>query len=184
MAEFLTIKEFAKEVNYSERQIRQYCIEGKINATKLGNSGRKWLISSGEIKRFKSGASVEAVDQDPKQEHYSRMVDIAEMLLENDVGKVMITGDGDESFPILSPETGYLVITKDDLTAKIEGNIDRIVKTYSSWDMFDCFFKHLMAEFPPGQDYYELLNEYPGRLVNTFRILAARKTFKGTCPVC
>ena len=40
---------------------------------------------------------------------------------------------------------------------------------------------HFEAEYG---DFYELLRQSPGKLVNAIRVLAQRKTFKGTCPVC
>lgn len=49
---FLTIKEFAHKVNYSERQIRQMCIDGKVKAQKLNTKSRKWLIPESELNKF------------------------------------------------------------------------------------------------------------------------------------
>jgi excisionase family DNA binding protein len=45
----LTIKEFANKLNYSQRHIRQMCIDGKIKAQKLTHGSRKWLIPESEI---------------------------------------------------------------------------------------------------------------------------------------
>ena len=56
--EFLTIRQFANKVHYSERQIRQGCIDGKINASKA--IGRKWLIPVTELYRFERNLGVEA----------------------------------------------------------------------------------------------------------------------------
>ncbi|MDD5510305.1 MAG: hypothetical protein PHI12_05815 [Dehalococcoidales bacterium] len=120
-------------------------------------------------------------------EHFAQMTDIANILLEEDVGKVIVRGDSEQSdstYGINSPDLGYYELTRNQLTGRIEGNIDYVCGKYSTWHMFDCFAEHLMAEFPPEQDYYDLLNKYPGKLINTLRMLAERKTFKGTCPVC
>ena len=46
--DYLDIRQFAKLTHYSERQIRQKVIDGKIKATKL-KSGRKWLIPRSEL---------------------------------------------------------------------------------------------------------------------------------------
>jgi len=48
---FLTVKEFAKVTNYSERTVRQWCIDGKIEAHKP-TGGRKWQIPEREISRL------------------------------------------------------------------------------------------------------------------------------------
>lgn len=54
--DFLTIKEFAHRVNYSERRIRQFCKDEKIKAQKLTTGSRKWLIPKSELKKFGGGA--------------------------------------------------------------------------------------------------------------------------------
>ncbi|MFZ2036993.1 MAG: hypothetical protein WAU62_08780 [Dehalococcoidales bacterium] len=51
----LSIKDFALLSNYSERLIRQYCLEGKIEgAQKLSDKSRKWLIPQSALEKFKS----------------------------------------------------------------------------------------------------------------------------------
>lgn len=59
--EVLTIREFARRVHYSERQIRQGCIDGKITASK--NLGRKWLIPATEIERFTANPGTKAINE-------------------------------------------------------------------------------------------------------------------------
>ena len=51
----LSIKDFALLSNYSERLIRQYCLEGKIEgAQKLSDKSRKWLIPQSALEKFRS----------------------------------------------------------------------------------------------------------------------------------
>ena len=52
---FLSIQEFAREVNYSERRIRQMCIDGELEAERLICRG-KWLIPTTELERLKAGS--------------------------------------------------------------------------------------------------------------------------------
>jgi|GEM_PF-5151702 len=47
-----TIKEAAKKVRYSERQLREKCIEGKMPDAYKIPAGRKWLIPEHSIKAF------------------------------------------------------------------------------------------------------------------------------------
>jgi excisionase family DNA binding protein len=56
MAEkLLTIKEAAKRLNYSERQIRQMCVDGRLaGAVKIGGRG-KWLIPESSLKTSLAG---------------------------------------------------------------------------------------------------------------------------------
>jgi hypothetical protein len=129
------------------------------------------------------------LDQKSAEEHRAYLLAIVDMLLDGDVKHVIVVNKGDsieESFGISSPESGYYEVPRNKIVGKIEANIDAICEhePFSSWDMFDCFVPHLMAEYPPEQDYYELLNKYPGKLINTLKILVQRKKFKGTCPVC
>lgn len=48
---FLTIGQFAEATHYSERRIRQLCVDGKIKGQRVGNA-RKWLIDSRELDQF------------------------------------------------------------------------------------------------------------------------------------
>jgi len=54
---FLTVKEFALKTNYTERQIRQYCVEGRIEgAEKFDDKARKWLIPESSVIKTKLDA--------------------------------------------------------------------------------------------------------------------------------
>ncbi len=53
----LTIKDFARITHYSERSIRQMCIDGKIKAQKLGVKSRKWLIPESGLNKFEDKES-------------------------------------------------------------------------------------------------------------------------------
>jgi len=45
------LREAANLIHYSERQTRQFCIDGKIKASKVAN-GRKWLITESALNEF------------------------------------------------------------------------------------------------------------------------------------
>ena len=60
MRDFFTIKEFAEASHYSERWVRQMCIDRKIKADKIGDA-RKWLIPASELEGLKA-------EQEPYQE--------------------------------------------------------------------------------------------------------------------
>lgn len=45
---FYNVKEFADLIGYSERQVRQFCIDGKIKAQKV-DSGCKWIVPANEL---------------------------------------------------------------------------------------------------------------------------------------
>lgn len=125
-------------------------------------------------------------------EHFARMAEITGLLLANDVGKVgVIEGeyeDPNAEYAIVSDVSGYYVVGRNELIGMIEANIDQVVQQYSGWDLFDCFGSHLEAELEAeaAQPYelFEFLNASPGKFINTVRTMAARRTFKGSCPVC
>ena len=135
----------------------------------------------------KAQKKAKQIDQKGLEEHRAHLLEIIDMLLANDIKHVIVVDKGEtieDSFGVASPESGYYEIQRNQLVRKIEANIDAICYKFGSSDMFDCFREHLMAEYPPEQDYYELLNEYPGKLIYTLMVLARSKNFKGSCDTC
>lgn len=123
------------------------------------------------------------------EEHFTQLTDIASLLLEDDVGKVLtIATEADTPeriYQIVSGDSGFTELTHSQLVGTIEGNIDYYVcQRYSTWHMWDCFAAHLAAEYPDSKDFNDFLNKQTSALINALRTMAARKTFKGTCPVC
>ncbi|MFC1911710.1 hypothetical protein ACFLXG_00930 [Chloroflexota bacterium] len=122
------------------------------------------------------------------REHHSQMTDIARLLLDHDVGKVItMEGESDEAnyvYGVVNDTDGYTEISNSQLVGRIEGNIDCVVMLYSHWHMWDCFAAHLEAEYPESKDFYGFLNTKTSTLINALKVMVERKTFKGTCPVC
>ena len=122
------------------------------------------------------------------EEHFAQLTDIANLLLEDDVDKVLtIAAEADTSerrYQIVSEDSGFTELTHSQLVGRIEGNIDYVCQHYGTWHMWDCFAAHLEAEYPESKDFYKYLNTQTGTLINALRTMAERKTFKGTCPVC
>ena len=81
--ELLTIKEFAQQVHYSERSIRQMCEDGKINAKKLGSGGGKWLIPVSELERLKSGGESSGESMRDEKLHKRQIRKVAQKLAES-----------------------------------------------------------------------------------------------------
>ena len=55
----------------------------------------------------------------------------------------------------------------------------------NDWD-FDCLVSHLKAEYGAIETsgFFRVVEENPFGLLDLLRVVARRKTFKGTCPVC
>ena len=119
----------------------------------------------------------------PKK-HFSQLAKINKMLLGDDVDKVVIVGEGhpDDVYGVVSREFGYYELTYRQLVGKITANIEKARKAFGA--EFDGFISHLMAEYPPGENYEELVKQKPGKLIKTLKEMAERKTFKGSCGVC
>ena len=82
--------------------------------------------------------------------------------------------------------TDFIHLTKEQLSDELVNNIEFIIDD-SEWFFFYCFFPHLLSELPDemkNENWLPIVEEYPFQLIETLRLLAARKTFKGTCPVC
>ncbi|MFC1932437.1 hypothetical protein ACFLXU_02240 [Chloroflexota bacterium] len=116
------------------------------------------------------------------------MTDIAKLLLEDDVGKVLtVAREADTPervYDVVSDSSDIIEFTHNQLVGKIEGNIDYVVGRYSIWHMMDCFAAHLEAEYPESEDFYTFLYTQTSTLINALRSMTERKTFKGTCRVC
>lgn len=56
-----TIKNAAQKVKYSERQLRQKCIEGKMPDAYKIPAGRKWLIPEHSIKAFSKNLEAQSI---------------------------------------------------------------------------------------------------------------------------
>ena len=139
-------------------------------------------------KAEKDKHELEYAESQSVREHFTQLVDIANLLLEEDVSKVLtIAGESDTPeriYQIVSEDSGFIELTHSQLVGIIEGNIDYVCQHYSTWHMWNCFAAHLEAEYPESKDFCKYLNTQTSTLINALRTMAERKTFKGTCPAC
>jgi len=122
------------------------------------------------------------------QEHWNQLTDIANLLLEDDVGYVLTiirkADNPERIYDVVTDSSDITELTHAQLTSRIEANIDYVCQHYSTWHMWDCFAVHLAAEYPESKDFYKFLYTQTSFLINALRTMAERKTFEGTCPVC
>ena len=139
---------------------------------------RRWLAAGGQ-----TGGKVATAPVSLKR-HFAQLARINKVLLGDDVDKAIIIGEGhpDDVYGVVSKEFGYYEVTYRQLVAKIAANIEKARQSFGA--EFDGFIAHLMAEYPPGEDYDELVKRKPGKLIKTLKEMAERKTFKGSCGVC
>ncbi len=140
---------------------------------------RRWLAAGGRSPGGQSGAASPSLKQ-----HLARLAKINKVLLGDDIDTAVIIGDGhpDDVYGVVSKEFGYYEVTYRQLVNKIAANIEKARKTYGA--EFDGFVSHLMAEYPPGEDFNALVQFKPGKLIKTLKEMAERKTFKGSCQLC
>ena len=136
---------------------------------------RRWLAAGGQPS---------ATAPPSLKKHLTQLAKINKALLGDDIDEAVIIGDGypDDVYGVVSKEFGYYEVTYRQLVGKIAANIEKARKTYGA--EFDGFVSHLMAEYPPGEDFNALVQFKPGKLIKTLKEMAERKTFNGSCAIC
>jgi molybdopterin converting factor small subunit len=126
-----------------------------------------------------------------RKEHNAKLAGVADRLLANDLKRVrkwvMPTGDIEYQLFDESEENLIARLTDDDLSGRLEENLLAVYRDYTEWFYENCFLPHLFAEWSEDvktKMSKALLYEQPYLLIETLRLLAERKTFKGICLVC
>jgi hypothetical protein len=167
-----------KKVHYSERWIRQRCIDGKIPGAYKLTDGRKWLIPTSEAKRFgkrKVKRHSEAVEKAPhvKGDHFALMTDIAHYL----------SPEWAEIRPseLEPPED----LTKAQMLSWFLKRIEQACMKFGDKKV-DCLISHLTAYLPvlASKSFYKLLEEEPHKVYETLWLIGQRGIAGGTCVVC
>lgn len=125
--------------------------------------------------------------------HFADLAGIAKSLLANGLGSVSCPGWTTNQprqvkylLPSVTAASGYDELTKEQLASHLNSNVAAITKE-NDWLFRRCFIPHLKSELPEElstKPFFKVVEERPYELIEILRMLAARKTFKGTCPVC
>lgn len=128
-----------------------------------------------------------------REEHFAELADISKFLLANGLESVSCPGwsaNRSRQVKYLLPNANavaqYDEITKEQLASRLNSNIADITKD-KDWFFRHCFVPHLKSELPEELStklFFKVVEEQPYELIEILRMLAARRTFKGTCPVC
>ena len=128
---------------------------------------------------------------DNLKEHYMKLAGVSESLLAHNLKRVMkwVSQSGNVEYQLFDEDEIHLIarLTKDDLSGQLEENLLTVYSEYTEWFYKNCFLPHLFSEWledVKAKMSNALLYDYPYELIETLRLLAERKTFKGTCPVC
>ncbi len=109
------------------------------------------------------------------KEHQVQLADIVDMLL------------ADIPDSVIHESNDIVELSKDNIVGILEYNSDSICSKYTDWFFYSCFFIHIVNDFPKdkrARNYWEFVHQQPYQIIEVLRMLAERKTFKGTCPVC
>ena len=132
-----------------------------------------------------------------KDEHFAELASIAKLLLANDLDTIARSSNSSKQKEPRQAE--YIVtsrsnfdddykLTKEQISVQLQQNLKFVIHEYTRWFLNICFLPHLEAELPEEIElegfWVGVIEEKPYELINSLRVLAARKIFKGTCPVC
>lgn len=124
-----------------------------------------------------------------KKKHFLHLAELANSLLEDGLDNVEINTNersniNGKKYVIINDHSDEAVNTKY-LYASLIANIDVTIRKYSKSEV-DDLFSHLLAEYPEVDDgdTNTYIKDKPFELIEILHLLARRKTFKGTCPVC
>jgi len=125
--------------------------------------------------------------------HITEVCDTAESLLADGLHSASCSGwtanqsdQGKYVIPNENVESGYEGLTKEQLASRLDSNIASVLKK-KDWFFRNCFIPHLKSELPQELKtklFFKVVEEQPYELIEILRMLAAKRTFKGTCPVC
>ena len=128
-----------------------------------------------------------------REEHFGDLADIAKSLLANGLDSGSCPGWTAATpsqvkylLPSENAASGYDELTKEQLASRLNSNIASVLKE-KDWFFRKCFIPHLRSELPQELKtklFFKVVEEQPYELIEILRLLAARRTFKGTCPVC
>lgn len=154
---------------------------------------RKQLETALEVAQEHLKKKVDPIIVKRREEHLADLADMTKSLLANGLDSVSRPGwttDKSRQVKYLLPNqnaaSGYDEATREHLASRLNSNIATILKE-RDWFFRDCFMPHLKSELPEeltAQPFFEVVEEQPYELIEILRVLAAKKTFKGTCPAC
>jgi len=152
---------------------------------------RKELEVAAEVLKEHVKKQVDPIIIQRRKDHFDHLADIAQGLLsgnlDNVTAKSTKAGDQFDIFEYTIWEGGARQgITRKQLSDMMDRNVELYYEQPNDTYDLDYFLHHLIAEYPEveSKGFNNFAKENPYELVDILRLLARRKTFKGTCPVC
>lgn len=150
---------------------------------------RKELEAASEVLQEHVKKKIDPIVVKRRGEHFAQLASVAKSLLANDLESVLEKQTETlVDYTVTSQDGLFYTLDKDDLSNQLDDNLQSTFDKYKDWFIKYCFIPHLEAELPEeikAEGLWDgVINEKPYELIYTLRLLAERRTFKDTCPVC
>jgi hypothetical protein len=120
------------------------------------------------------------------EEHFDHLANMVNVLLSNGLETITKNDPSISEFPytMWSGQSG-LAIPQEILSSYLQQNMNQLFLDINDFDLQN-FMSHLEPEYPGIQSkgFTNIVKNNPYELIQTLIVLAQRKIFKGTCPVC
>jgi len=125
-----------------------------------------------------------------KKEHFDELAEIAELLLEDGLDRIKeIESDSSsprkDRYAIVTESNEPEEITMDELGYSLEGNMD-VARTLYGPELWGGFERHMETESAEieAKGLTGLASADPLQLVELLKMVAQRRAFQGSCPIC
>ena len=152
---------------------------------------RRHFYAAKKVLQIQLEKEIDPIIVQREKDHFDHLADITQGLLsgnlDNVTAKSTKAGDQFDIFEYIFWEGGLRQgITRKQLSDMMERNVELYYEQPNDTYDLDYFLHHLIAEYPEveSKGFNNFVKENPYELVDILRLLARRKTFKGTCPVC
>ena len=141
---------------------------------------RKELAAAEEVLKEHVKKKIDPIAIKRKGEHFNHLAEIAGKIWPPNMN--IAPGDESSGYDYLVGEyNSAQEVTTEQLCSILTRNYEQAYDQYGLYDV-ECFETHLRFEVTDFES--KELSTYTYELVETLMLLAKRKTFKGTCPVC
>jgi hypothetical protein len=124
-----------------------------------------------------------------KKEHFDELAEIAELLLEDGLDRIKTENDSSsphkDRYAIVTENNEPQEITRDELGYSLAGNMD-VARTLYGPELWSGFERHMEAEIAEikAKGLTGLASADPLQLVELLKMVAQRRAFQGSCPIC
>ncbi len=166
--------------------------EFPLRQNRFLNRLRREFNAAKVVLGIESPLSVTSVVSDRMKDHFNDLIRIVEVLLAKDLDCVSVNPypeSDDDTYIAWSRDGGTGSLSKESQALLLGDNLEDVMSEYNEWE-HGWFASHLQAdvkaEYPEvgNKEFADLCTDNPYEVIETLKLLRARKTFRGKCPVC